>query len=122
MCCSVRDHHKGLHTPFSSHKLTRRSQATIMCVLFATNICSEVLPCSMGLSFGLFLWHFCRGLVDLQARSLGFTTCEVNMKGMGFGKQRAVRALHGAGLMITAIHEKTPVAHNGCRRPRKRRG
>ena len=44
------------------------------------------------------------------------------MKGMGFGKQRAVRALHGAGLMITAIHEKTPVAHNGCRRPRKRRG
>ena len=44
------------------------------------------------------------------------------MKGMGFGKQRAVRALHGAGMMITAIHEKTPVAHNGCRRPRKRRG
>ncbi|CAL5220278.1 g2262 [Coccomyxa viridis] len=57
-----------------------------------------------------------------KARSLGFTTCEVNMKGMGFGKQRAVRAMHGAGMMITAIHEKTPVAHNGCRRPRKRRG
>ena len=43
------------------------------------------------------------------------------MKGMGFGKQRAVRALHGAGLMITAIREKTPVVHNGCRMPRKRR-
>ena len=72
--------------------------------------------------FCLLLLHLPEGLLYLQARSLGFTTCEVNMKGMGFGKQRAVRALHGAGLMITAIHEKTPVAHNGCRRPRKRRG
>ena len=57
----------------------------------------------------------------LQARALGFTTAEVNMKGLGFGKQRAVRALHASGLIITVIREKTPVAHNGCRRPRKKR-
>jgi small subunit ribosomal protein S11 len=61
------------------------------------------------------------GVPCLQARTLGFTTCEVKMKGLGFGKQRAVRALHAGGVIITALHEKTPVAHNGCRRPRKRR-
>ena len=62
-----------------------------------------------------------QGALYLQARALGFTTAEVNMKGLGFGKQRAVRALHASGLIITVIREKTPVAHNGCRRPRKKR-
>lgn len=56
-----------------------------------------------------------------QARALGFTTLEVHLKGMGYGKQRAVRVLTDAGLRITAIHENTPIPHNGCRMPRKRR-
>lgn len=56
-----------------------------------------------------------------QARNLGFTTVTVRVKGMGYGKQKAVRVLHSSGLRVTSIEERTPVPHNGCRLPRKRR-
>ena len=57
----------------------------------------------------------------LQAHALGFTTVEIKVKGLGQSKQRAMRVLSGSGLQITALHECTPIPHNGCRLPRKRR-
>lgn len=55
-----------------------------------------------------------------SAMSRGMKEVEVNLKGPGAGRESAVRGLQSAGLLITIIRDKTPVAHNGCR-PRKRR-
>lgn len=54
------------------------------------------------------------------AMAMGLKEVEVNVKGPGSGRESAVRGLQSAGLLITVIRDKTPVAHNGCR-PRKRR-
>jgi len=54
------------------------------------------------------------------AMGVGMKEVEVNLKGPGAGRESAVRGLQSAGLAITAIRDKTPVPHNGCR-PRKRR-
>lgn len=54
------------------------------------------------------------------AMTRGMKEVEVNLKGPGAGRESAVRGLQSAGLLITIIRDKTPVAHNGCR-PRKRR-
>jgi small subunit ribosomal protein S11 len=50
----------------------------------------------------------------------GVREVEVDLNGPGAGRESAVRGLQSAGLLITAIRDKTPVPHNGCR-PRKRR-
>lgn len=55
-----------------------------------------------------------------RAMESGLREVEVNLKGPGAGRESAVRGLLSAGLVVTIIHDKTPVAHNGCR-PRKRR-
>jgi small subunit ribosomal protein S11 len=54
------------------------------------------------------------------AMSYGLKEVEINLKGPGAGRESAVRGIQSAGLLITAIRDKTPVPHNGCR-PRKRR-
>lgn len=54
------------------------------------------------------------------AASMGMKEVEVNLKGPGTGRESAVRGLQSAGLMISVIRDRTPVAHNGCR-PKKRR-
>jgi small subunit ribosomal protein S11 len=46
---------------------------------------------------------------------------EVRVKGPGAGRESAVRALASAGLHINAIKDVTPVPHNGCRPPKRRR-
>ena len=51
----------------------------------------------------------------------GLSTIEVRVKGPGGGREAAVRALRAAGLNITAIMDVTPIPHNGCRPPKKRR-
>ena len=55
-----------------------------------------------------------------EAMANGMKEVEVCLKGPGAGRESAVRGLQSAGLNITTIRDKTPVAHNGCR-PRKRR-
>lgn len=55
------------------------------------------------------------------AASFGMKEVEVNLKGPGAGRESAVRGLQSAGLTITAIRDTTPVAHNGCRPPKRRR-
>lgn len=54
------------------------------------------------------------------AMSYGLKEVEINLKGPGAGRESAVRGIQSSGLLITAIRDKTPVPHNGCR-PRKRR-
>ncbi|MER2109112.1 MAG: 30S ribosomal protein S11 [Solibacillus sp.] len=51
----------------------------------------------------------------------GLKTLEVTVKGPGSGREAAIRALQAAGLDVTAIKDVTPVPHNGCRPPKRRR-
>ncbi|WP_062349860.1 30S ribosomal protein S11 [Bacillus kwashiorkori] len=51
----------------------------------------------------------------------GLRSLEVNVKGPGAGREAAIRALQAAGLEVTAIKDVTPVPHNGCRPPKRRR-
>jgi small subunit ribosomal protein S11 len=51
----------------------------------------------------------------------GLKTLEVTVKGPGSGREAAIRALQAAGLEVTAIRDVTPVPHNGCRPPKRRR-
>ena len=55
------------------------------------------------------------------ALEYGVKNLEVRIKGPGPGRESAVRALHGLGIKITAISDVTPVPHNGCRPPKRRR-
>jgi small subunit ribosomal protein S11 len=51
----------------------------------------------------------------------GMKSVEVMVKGPGPGRESAVRALNGCGLKVTNITDVTPIPHNGCRPPKKRR-
>ena len=51
----------------------------------------------------------------------GLKTVEVFVKGPGSGRESAIRALQTAGLEITSIKDVTPIPHNGCRPPKRRR-
>ena len=55
------------------------------------------------------------------AQECGIKNLEVRIKGPGPGRESAVRALNALGIKITAISDVTPVPHNGCRPPKKRR-
>ena len=53
--------------------------------------------------------------------SYGMSSVDVYIKGPGPGRESAVRAMNGAGLKINSISDVTPIPHNGCRPPKKRR-
>jgi small subunit ribosomal protein S11 len=55
------------------------------------------------------------------AISLGLSSVDVEVKGPGAGRESAIRALAVAGLQITSIKDVTPLPHNGCRPPKRRR-
>ena len=59
--------------------------------------------------------------VAQEAMSMGLSTIVVKIKGPGGGREAAVRGLQAAGLKVTRIIDITPVPHNGCRPPKKRR-
>ena len=56
------------------------------------------------------------------AVEMGMKKVEVFAKGLGSGRETAIRSLQTAGLEITSITDTTPIPHNGCRPPKKRRG
>jgi small subunit ribosomal protein S11 len=56
-----------------------------------------------------------------EAIDLGLKRVEVLVKGPGAGREAAVRSLQAAGLEISAIKDVTPIPHNGCRPPKRRR-
>jgi len=53
--------------------------------------------------------------------NMGLQTVEVHVKGPGSGRESAIRSLAVAGLQITGIKDLTPLPHNGCRPPKRRR-
>ncbi len=57
----------------------------------------------------------------LIAKEHGMQEIEVNVKGPGAGRESAIRALQAAGFSITVIRDVTPIPHNGCRPPKRRR-
>ncbi|MGB3695311.1 MAG: 30S ribosomal protein S11 [Spirulinaceae cyanobacterium] len=56
-----------------------------------------------------------------RAMEQGMRQLEVMVSGPGAGRETAIRALQGAGLEITLIRDVTPIPHNGCRPPKRRR-
>jgi small subunit ribosomal protein S11 len=56
-----------------------------------------------------------------EAINLGLKRVEVWVKGPGAGREAAIRSLQAAGLEISAIKDVTPIPHNGCRPPKRRR-
>ena len=56
-----------------------------------------------------------------DAISLGLSTIEIRVKGPGGGRESSIRSLRAAGLNITSITDMTPIPHNGCRPPKRRR-
>lgn len=56
-----------------------------------------------------------------KAMEHGLKTVEVNVRGPGSGRESALRALQAAGLVVTSIRDVTPIPHNGCRPPKRRR-
>ncbi len=59
--------------------------------------------------------------VGQMVKEFGVKNLDVNVKGPGPGRESAVRALNNAGFKITSICDVTPIPHNGCRPPKKRR-
>ena len=57
----------------------------------------------------------------LEALSCGMKNVEILVKGQGSGRETAIRAIEGVGFKITSIQDITPVPHNGCRPPKRRR-
>lgn len=58
--------------------------------------------------------------VGQKVRKLGMAEVEVRIKGTGAGRESAVTGVASAGIRVTAVEDRTPIPHNGCR-PRKRR-
>ena len=56
-----------------------------------------------------------------RAKDSGMRQIEVMVSGPGAGRETAIRALQGSGLEITLIRDITPIPHNGCRPPKRRR-
>jgi small subunit ribosomal protein S11 len=56
-----------------------------------------------------------------KAAEHGMKTLEVNVSGPGSGRESAIRALQAVGFTITTIRDVTPIPHNGCRPPKRRR-
>ena len=59
---------------------------------------------------------------EVAAYDLGMRKVEVSVKGLGPGRETAIRSLQTAGLEITSITDVTPIPHNGCRPPKRPRG
>ncbi|MCK4375757.1 MAG: 30S ribosomal protein S11 [Candidatus Brocadiae bacterium] len=56
-----------------------------------------------------------------KARKMGLVEVEVKVRGPGSGRESAVTSLQAAGLKVTSIEDVTPIPHNGCRPPKRRR-
>lgn len=59
--------------------------------------------------------------VAKKAKEHGVKNLEVLVKGPGSGREAAIRSLQAVGFNITLIHDRTPIPHNGCRQPKRRR-
>lgn len=58
---------------------------------------------------------------SLDAMSFGLKSVEIQVKGQGSGRETAIKAVQAAGFEINTIQDITPISHNGCRPPKRRR-
>lgn len=56
-----------------------------------------------------------------RAQEHGMSTVDVRVKGPGAGRENAIRALMGIGMKIMSVADRSPIPHNGCRAPKRRR-
>ena len=68
-----------------------------------------------------FAAQMAAGQVAKGAQDQGVTEIDVIVKGPGPGRESAIRALQSAGLQVNLIKDATPIPHNGCRPPKRRR-
>ena len=68
-----------------------------------------------------FAAQMASGEAAKRAMDHGMKTVEVRVKGPGAGRENAIRALVGAGLKVSAVSDRSPIPHNGCRSPKRRR-
>ena len=61
-------------------------------------------------------------IAGAKAVEMGMKEVEVVVKGLGAGREMAIRSLQATGLKVTKITDETPIPNNGCRPPKKRRG
>jgi small subunit ribosomal protein S11 len=61
------------------------------------------------------------GIAAEAAKEQGVRSVDVRVKGPGAGRESAIRALNAAGIQVTSIRDVTPIPHNGCRPPKRRR-
>ncbi len=59
--------------------------------------------------------------VAQKALDVGMRSVEVRVKGPGGGRESAIRAINNSGIRVTSISDTTPIPHNGCRPPKRRR-
>ena len=59
--------------------------------------------------------------VASKAKRMGVREVEVRVKGPGSGRESAITGLSSSGLLVTAVEDHTPIPHNGCRPPKRRR-
>jgi len=59
--------------------------------------------------------------VAKKAKEIGIKEVDVQVKGPGFGRESAIRAIQASGISVTSIKDITPIPHNGCRPKKKRR-
>ncbi|MEG0025688.1 MAG: 30S ribosomal protein S11 [Bacilli bacterium] len=69
-----------------------------------------------------FAAGMCAEAAGKAAIDMGMRTVEVFAKGLGSGRETAIRSLQTAGLEVAAITDVTPIPHNGCRPPKRPRG
>ena len=99
-------------------KLTKQTGKQLLMSLLLAYILTFLLL----LFLALLLYK--AGLQEKAARAAadhGMKTVEVLVRGPGAGRESAIRALATAGLEITMIKDVTPIPHNGCRPPKRRR-
>lgn len=99
---------------------------TIMCI---SDKAGNIITWASGGNVGFkgarkstpFAAQMAAGQVAKGAHDQGVTEIDVVVKGPGPGRESAIRALQAAGLQVNVIKDATPIPHNGCRPPKRRR-
>ncbi|MDA8156823.1 MAG: 30S ribosomal protein S11 [Actinomycetota bacterium] len=114
------------HVPFGAAHIQASFNNTVVTITDATG---GVLSWSSAGSLGfkgsrkgtLFAAQMAAEAAAKKALEFGLKQVDVYVKGPGVGREAAIRALQAAGLEVNLIKDVTPVPHNGCRPPKRRR-
>lgn len=108
-----------------AHILSTFNNTTVTLTDVEGNVISWATPGKMGISGSRkstpFAGQLAAERAAQDAMSMGLRRVEVWVKGPGVGRDSAIRALQNAGLEVSAIRDVTPIPHNGCRPPKRRR-